>query len=94
MSYPLLIGIAILGIVGTVWYQRSSASVPPTEEWFPPGNCTVRERTADGVSVGRCMFFCPKGICPRHGDVRAQITHWRQTGELSEDPRFENPTFH
>ena len=92
MSYPVLVGIAILGIAGAVLYQRKSD--PPKVEWFPPGNCPVRERTADGVSVGRCMFFCPKGICPRHGDVRAQITHWRKTGELSEDPRFVESTIH
>jgi hypothetical protein len=30
----------------------------------------IRERTADGVSVGRCWFYLKDGICPRHGDVK------------------------
>lgn len=32
-------------------------------------NCPIRERTGDGVAVGRCWFHCPNGVCPRHGDV-------------------------
>ncbi len=32
-----------------------------------PTNCTVRERTADGVPVGRCWLYLRNGICPRHG---------------------------
>lgn len=34
------------------------------------GACTVRERTGDGVPVGRCFHATYDGICPRHGDVR------------------------
>lgn len=36
-------------------------------------NCPIRERTGDGVSVGRCWFHCPDGICPRHGDVNKYL---------------------
>jgi len=37
-------------------------------------NCPVRERTADGVSVGRCWFYTGEsGVCPRHGDVREAL---------------------
>ena len=32
-------------------------------------NCPIIEETGDGVSVGRCWFYCWDGICPRHGDV-------------------------
>ena len=35
-----------------------------------PNNCAIRERTAEGVSVGRCWFYLKDGICPRHGDVK------------------------
>jgi hypothetical protein len=49
-------------------------------------NCPVRERTADGVSVGRCWYFCPEGVCPRHGDVSKEIATYQATGKLSEAP--------
>lgn len=51
-------------------------------------HCAVRERTGDGVSVGRCYHFV--GVtyqCHRHGDVREIQEHWVRTGTLSEDPR-------
>lgn len=36
-----------------------------------PGNCAVRERTANGTSVGPCCFYLEGGTtCPRHGKVR------------------------
>ena len=51
-------------------------------------NCPIRERTADGVSVGRCMHYLgEKRMCPIHGDVSVQREHFIMTGELSEDPR-------
>lgn len=51
-------------------------------------NCAVRERTADGVSVGRCWFYVgAECVCPRHGDVRKVQAHYATTGKLSEDPR-------
>ena len=36
-----------------------------------PRNCPVRERTGDGVPVGRCWYHLGKdgNTCPRHGDV-------------------------
>jgi hypothetical protein len=38
-----------------------------------PNNCPVRERTADGVSVGPCCFFLQDGVqCPRHGVIRVR----------------------
>lgn len=56
------------------------------------GSCPVRERTGDGVSVGRCWFHLPDGkTCPRHGDVSAQVEEYRQTGKLPEAPRREKP---
>ena len=37
-------------------------------------NCPINERTADGVSVGRCWFHTGRdGICPRHGDVNEYL---------------------
>jgi hypothetical protein len=36
-----------------------------------PNNCAIRERTADGESVGPCTFYLEEGVtCPRHGKVR------------------------
>jgi len=53
-------------------------------------NCAVRERTGDGVSVGRCWCYVgDKDVCPRHGDVKAVMEHYRKTGSLSEDPRVK-----
>lgn len=56
-----------------------------------PCNCAVKERTADGVSVGRCWFHTNEEggrlICPRHGDVTTIQERFKQTGELGEDPR-------
>jgi hypothetical protein len=37
------------------------------DDKFFPNNCNVMEKTADGVSVGRCWFYLRDGICPRHG---------------------------
>lgn len=51
------------------------------------GCFSVRERTADGVSVGRCWYAIKNGKCPRHGDVSAQQLEYERTGELQEDPR-------
>jgi hypothetical protein len=54
-------------------------------------NCAVRERTGDGVSVGRCWFYTSEEndalTCPRHGDVTEIQEHFNVTGELGEDPR-------
>ncbi len=59
-------------------------------------NCAVRERTGDGVSVGRCWFHTDEVegtlgevfvTCPRHGDVTSIQKHFSETGELGEDPR-------
>ena len=53
-------------------------------------NCPIRERTGDGISVGRCWFYLPDGkTCPRHGDVSVAVERYKLTGELSEDPRVE-----
>ena len=36
-----------------------------------PHNCAVRERTADGVSVGPCTHYLAGGTtCPIHGKVK------------------------
>lgn len=66
-------------------------------------NCAVRERTGDGVSVGRCWFRLGRRnsrkwwfitnnadgriICPRHGDVTEIQENFKLTGKLGEDPR-------
>ena len=51
-------------------------------------NCAVRERTADGVSVGRCWHSLDEDrCCPIHGCVRSQMAEYMRTGELFEDPR-------
>lgn len=50
-----------------------------------PQSCAVRERTADGVSVGRCFHHSPGGICPRHGDVSAVQRRFAETGKLTDE---------
>jgi hypothetical protein len=48
-------------------------------------NCPILERTADGRAVGRCWFYCPKGVCPRHGDVSGSLDAYRKTGRLTDE---------
>jgi hypothetical protein len=59
-----------------------------------PTACAVRERTADGVSVGRCYFHTEDGICPRHGDVSEAQIRYAETGKLTDEndlpPRGES----
>jgi hypothetical protein len=50
-----------------------------------PEACAVRERTADGDSVGRCWFHVENGRCPRHGDVTAVQANYRATGRLTDE---------
>ena len=50
-----------------------------------PNNCPIRERTADGISVGRCYFYCPDDVCPRHGNVHDELEHYRDTGRLTDE---------
>jgi len=53
-----------------------------------PNNCPIVEMTADGHFVGRCFFFCPDDVCPRHGDVKCEFETYRETGRLTtEDKR-------
>lgn len=47
--------------------------------------CAVRERTADGVSVGRCWFRVEAGRCPRHGDVANVQRRYAETGRLTDE---------
>lgn len=47
--------------------------------------CAVRERTADGVSVGRCWFHVVDGKCPRHGDVSEVQAEYARTGRLTDE---------
>ncbi len=48
-------------------------------------NCVIIERTGDGVLVGRCWFYCPNDVCPRHGDVSAELNVFRTTGKLTKE---------
>ena len=51
-------------------------------------NCPILELTADGVQVGRCYYFCPGNVCPRHGDVRRELKRYLETALLTrEDDR-------
>jgi hypothetical protein len=50
-----------------------------------PTACAVLERTADGVSVGRCYFQVVDGRCPRHGDVRKAQERYVETGRLTDE---------
>ena len=58
---------------------------PEMRPWFPR-NCAVREFTADGVPVGRCMCFVGHGyVCPRHGNVVKVQERYIRTGELTNE---------
>jgi hypothetical protein len=49
-------------------------------------NCAVREFTADGISVGRCLHYVGNdNMCPRHGDVSAVQEKYVKTGQLTDD---------
>jgi hypothetical protein len=49
-------------------------------------SCAIRERTGDGVSVGRCWFHVgDNDVCPRHGDVKVAMAHYRATGKLTDE---------
>jgi hypothetical protein len=50
-----------------------------------PTACAVRERTADGVSVGRCYFRTEDGVCQRHGDVSEVQKRYAETGKLTDE---------
>lgn len=48
-----------------------------------PNNCSVIERTADGVSVGACWHHLGDGArCPRHGVVKIK----QETNDESKIP--------
>lgn len=48
--------------------------------------CPIRERTANGVSVGRCWHHLPDGhTCERHGDVTAAVAKYIETGKLTDE---------
>lgn len=48
-------------------------------------SCPVRERTGDGVSVGRCYYPTEDGVCPRHGDVREPLRRFNEDGRLTDE---------
>jgi hypothetical protein len=48
-------------------------------------NCAIRQRTADGVSVGRCWHWLTDGRCPLHGDVRVAMSRYKLHGELTDE---------
>lgn len=57
-----------------------------------PRSCAINEQTGDGVSVGRCWFYVDDdGCCPRHGDVKAVMTHYNKTGKLTKESDHNRP---
>ena len=51
-------------------------------------NCPIRERTADGQSVGRCWYRLSGEngmICERHGDVSKAVQTYIATGKLTDE---------
>jgi len=75
----------------TLEVEKMSAVQDPDGGEMSDRNCAVRERTGDGVSVGRCWFWTNEksGVltCPRHGNVTEIQKHFSTTRELGEDPR-------
>jgi hypothetical protein len=48
---------------------------------FGPNNCPIIEQTGDGTRVGRCWHFLEGNhICPRHGDVSAEVDKFLKEG--------------
>lgn len=55
-------------------------------------NCPIRERTADGISVGRCYYYLPDGsTCPRHGIVSEAVQVFENTGKLTDELNGYSP---
>jgi hypothetical protein len=52
---------------------------------FGVGNCPIMERTADGISVGRCWYHLKNCVCPRHGDVSVAVIKYENTGKLTDE---------
>jgi len=49
-------------------------------------NCPIIEKTADGISVGRCFYYLPDGnTCPRHGDVSSEVKIYKESGKLTHE---------
>ena len=56
-----------------------------------PHSCAIREFTADGFSAGRCWYYTGNDDqCPRHGNVRHAMEHYRHTGELTDEQNHES----
>lgn len=63
--------------------KKSDSSYRTNPSPIAPNNCPIRERTADGKSVGRCWHFVGRDgdrLCERHGDVTAQVAAFLRTG--------------
>ena len=60
------------------------------DKFINPYACAVRERTADGVSVGRCYHHIVNGRCPRHGDVVEVQKLYVETGKLTDERDLSN----
>lgn len=67
---------------------KKEAAVSREEMSGYDNNCPIVEMTGEGIPCGRCMFYCPGGICPRHGDVNEPLTKLRQTGKLTREEDF------
>jgi hypothetical protein len=72
------------------WNAFFNGLISAKEKDIPdPGydkNCAVRERTGDGISVGRCWFHVDKSYsCPRHGNVLHVQKRFTETGELTDE---------
>ena len=47
-------------------------------------NCPILEKTASGVSVGRCWLYLEDGnTCRFHGDVSTAVRKYQETGQLT-----------
>jgi hypothetical protein len=61
---------------GTMTYKQN-LEICQAYAKMNPNNCAVRERTADGVSVGPCSYYLPDGkTCPRHGEVKGTMANY------------------
>ncbi len=56
-----------------------------------PYNCPIIDYKTDGTVYGRCTAAINEGHCLYHGDVRAEIVVYQQTGMLTNEPDRKKP---
>lgn len=78
----------VVGLISTIiliylFHHSSKNKLAEYEEKIP---CPVREKTADGNSVGRCWLSVGRdNLCIRHGDVTDAVQVYKELGQLTDE---------